>query len=127
MTRAVYLCLVWLHPPSFRRRFAEEMTWIFDEASSDIGGATFLADGFSSLLRQWARNPWVWKILAIGLGNVPLLVLGVFPAVHRPLVSRSVFSAPDFFVLAALAPLVTISISLIFAVSWFRFVQRRRS
>jgi hypothetical protein len=48
------------------------------------------------------------------------------PATHRPLSSRSVFSAPDFLMVAALAPMVAISISLIFAVTWFRFVQRRR-
>ena len=33
MTRALYRCLVWMHPPVFRREFAGEMLWIYDQAA----------------------------------------------------------------------------------------------
>ena len=51
MTRALYRWLLWLHPPAFRREFAGEMLWIFEEASAE-GVAPLFADGLLSLLRQ---------------------------------------------------------------------------
>jgi len=103
--------MVLFHPPAFRRRFADEMTLIFDEAASEMSGAAFLADGLTSLLRQWTMNPAVWRILAIGLGGLVPFFCFVF--LSRPLrVSLSlvsVFSQPDLFVVALLAPLHLIS------------------
>ena len=32
MTRVLYATLLRLHPPAFRRQFASELLWIFDEA-----------------------------------------------------------------------------------------------
>jgi Ca2+-binding EF-hand superfamily protein len=49
MTRRVYILLLRLHPRAFRRRFAEEMLEIFDQAEEKI---PLLADGFISLFRQ---------------------------------------------------------------------------
>jgi hypothetical protein len=31
LLRFLYQCLLQLHPPAFRRRFAPEMLWIYDE------------------------------------------------------------------------------------------------
>lgn len=53
MIRILYRCLLHLHPPSFRGRFAEEMTAIFDEAPS----IRFLGDALLSLIRQWLLRP----------------------------------------------------------------------
>ncbi len=61
MKRACYQCLLWLHPAGFRERFADEMLWIFDETAAEEGLRVF-ADGFLSLLRQWALNSGVWKM-----------------------------------------------------------------
>lgn len=64
MTRALYRWLLWLHPPSFRRQFAGEMLWIFDEAAAAEGPARLLLDGLGSLLRQWTIRSGAWKVLA---------------------------------------------------------------
>ena len=34
--RTLYRYLVHLHPPAFRREFAAEMIWIFDEAAESL-------------------------------------------------------------------------------------------
>ena len=126
MTRLLYQCMIWLHPPAFRRRFGDEMLWIYEEAAKEMASTVFLADGLASLGRQWAVNPAVWKVPVIALGAVsPFVCLGILPRTSA-LNKDSVLAAPDFFLVAVLAPLVTVSLGLIFAVSWFRFVQRRR-
>ena len=50
MTRALYEWLLWLHPPAFRRQFAAEMLWIFDEASESEGVVALLLDGLVSMI-----------------------------------------------------------------------------
>ncbi|SPE37958.1 hypothetical protein SBA6_80032 [Candidatus Sulfopaludibacter sp. SbA6] len=68
MTRTLYRSLLWLHPPSFRRQFAGEMLWIFDEATAAEGPARLLFDGIASLARQWMVRCGVWKVFAGMLG-----------------------------------------------------------
>jgi hypothetical protein len=60
MLRALYRGLLYLHPPAFRKRFAEEMLWIFDEAAATRGILGLFADGLVSLLRQWIVRPESW-------------------------------------------------------------------
>ena len=62
MSRSLYRWLLYLHPPAFRQRFAEEMLWIFDEAVATHGVLRLFGDGFASLLRQWAVRPESWKL-----------------------------------------------------------------
>ncbi len=62
MTRSFYRSLVWLHPPRFRERFAEEMAWIFDETPTACGRAFLFYDGLVSLARQWVVRSGVWKV-----------------------------------------------------------------
>ena len=64
MTRALYRCLLWLHPPAFQREFAGEMLWIFDQAVATHGPRPLLADAFRSLARQWLLRSGSWKIAA---------------------------------------------------------------
>jgi len=71
MTRTLYRSLLWLHPPGFRRQFAGEMLWIFDEAQSPLG---LLLDGIASLVRQWMVRCGAWKILAGMLGALVQLL-----------------------------------------------------
>jgi hypothetical protein len=127
MMRAFYRLMILLHPPAFRRRFADEMLWIFEEGTREGGAAGFFADGLASLGKQWVTNRAVWTIAAIVLGNLPFLVFAFFP--HRAPARNAVPPTlmPVFFVVAVLGLLVTISTCLIFAVTWFRFVQRRRA
>jgi hypothetical protein len=73
--RASYRCLIWLHPPAFRRQFAEEMIWIFDEAAGTCGAASLLADASVSLLRQWLLRSELWRgVAAVAGGMVSLVV-----------------------------------------------------
>jgi hypothetical protein len=75
MTRALYRWLLWLHPPAFRREFAGEMLWIFEEASAE-GVVPLFADGLVSLLRQWLLRSRPWKLAAAVIGGMVEVVAG---------------------------------------------------
>jgi hypothetical protein len=77
MTRALYTSLLRLHPPAFRRRFANEMLWIFDEARLSEGALILLFDLLISVMRQWLVRSGVWKAaLALALGALQVTVGG---------------------------------------------------
>ena len=57
--RALYIGLLRLHPPGFRQRYADEMLWIFDEASARGSAAPLFADALRSLCRQWLLRPGI--------------------------------------------------------------------
>jgi hypothetical protein len=75
MTRVLYRWLLWLHPPAFRREFAGEMLWIFEEAAPD-GVAPLFADGLLSLLRQWLLRSAPWKLAAAVIGGLVEVIAG---------------------------------------------------
>ena len=78
--RTCYRCLLWLHPPMFRRQFAGEMLWIFDQAAESQGAFPLFFDGLGSLGRQWLLRSGWWKIaLALSLALFEV-VLGGFGA-----------------------------------------------
>jgi len=60
--RCIYLSILWLHPRSFRERFAEEMLWIFDETQTGDGKIFLVGDGFKSVARQWVVRWGMWKV-----------------------------------------------------------------
>jgi hypothetical protein len=64
MLRPLYICVLRLHPHGFRRRFADEMLSIFDQAAGNAAAFTLLVDGFLSLTRQWALRPQFWHELS---------------------------------------------------------------
>ena len=73
MTRAVcvlYRGLIWLHPPSFRRQFAPEMLWIFDEAAASGAMMGMFTDGLISVARQWFLRQGTWKVAVAALGGL---------------------------------------------------------
>jgi hypothetical protein len=73
----LYRCVLGLHPPGFRRQFAEEMRWIFDEAAAAEGAASLLWDGVISLARQWVLRSGSWKFgAAVAAAIVQVIVLG---------------------------------------------------
>jgi len=74
MTRTLYRSLLRLHPAAFRREFAAEMLWIFDETSAE-GSLPLIADGFVSLLRQWVWRHGAWKLAAGALAATLQLLL----------------------------------------------------
>ena len=76
MMRSAYRALLRLHPAPFRREFAGEMLWIFDEASASEGVLTLFLDGLISLARQWVVRSGSWKIGVAILGAMLQVSLG---------------------------------------------------
>jgi hypothetical protein len=52
VVRALYSCLLGLHPEPFRVRFRDEMLQVFDSAAETYGAAWLLGDAVISLGRQ---------------------------------------------------------------------------
>lgn len=128
--RSLYRLLLWCHPPSFRRRFAGEMMWIFDETASRQGPWQLLADGLVSLLRQWfLRSGAVWKLPLAALGGLlaPLLGLGLLPIVRQASSNIRIHSLASLMILTTLCSMLIITLTLILCVSWFWFFQKRRA
>ncbi len=61
MLRSFYRCVLRLHPPGFRERFADEMLSIFDQTAERAPAFRLVVDAFQSLLRQWALRPEYWR------------------------------------------------------------------
>src|SRR5713101_7167578 len=60
MLRSLYRYVLRLHPPAFRKRFADEMLSIFDHTIGKLAGVRLLGDCLLSLARQWALRPEFW-------------------------------------------------------------------
>jgi hypothetical protein len=127
MIRALYRCVVSLHPPRFRRRFGEQMMCIFDEASSS-GAWPLFADALVSLARQWVIRSRLWMLLVAVTGALLTLGAGVAVVPHARLAATlATIPAREFVVLAASVCLAMISFTLLLCVYWFRFSRRRRA
>ena len=61
MLRSLYSYVLRLHPPAFRKRFADEMLSIFDDSIGRLSALRLLGDGLLSLARQWALRPEFWR------------------------------------------------------------------
>jgi hypothetical protein len=85
--RFLYALLISLHPSSFRKRFAQEMLLIFDEAANLWGAGSLFRDAILSLLRQRLIRSELWKWLVAGIaGVVPLIIaFGSFLPWDRPM------------------------------------------
>lgn len=57
MLRSLYRCVLFLHPPSFRKRFGNEMLSIFDQESKTSAAFGLIIEALISLLRQWILRP----------------------------------------------------------------------
>jgi hypothetical protein len=131
MTRTLYRGLVWLHPAVFRREFAGEMLWIYDETAQTGGVAALFLDGFVSLGRQWFLRSGYWKILAalacalfqLMIASAVMLRVGQFRA-------RLAYPMDGGIGLAALMRLIAfmavgLLAAVIFLVFWWRKLARR--
>jgi D-alanyl-D-alanine carboxypeptidase len=76
LSRFLYRCLVQLHPPAFRRQFAPEMLWIFDEVADREARVELFTDAFISLARQWVVRSVIQKLLVTELRLGPLPATG---------------------------------------------------
>jgi len=73
--RFFYALLIRLHPPSFRKRFADEILWIYDEAANSLGVRALILDAMVSLLRGWLIRSELWKWVVAGIvGILPLMI-----------------------------------------------------
>jgi hypothetical protein len=84
--------LLWLHPPVFRREFAGEMLWIFDQTADSQGITGLFFDGFASLTRQWLLRSGWWKLaLALAIAAVQVLFggFGLMMAGRRHIVATA--------------------------------------
>lgn len=59
MLRRLYRCAVRLHPSRFRRRFGDEMLYIFDQQKGRLAALGLMLDCVFSLLRQWTLPPHI--------------------------------------------------------------------
>jgi hypothetical protein len=136
--RACYRCLLQLHPPAFRRQFAGEMLWIFDEAAESQGACALVRDGLASLARQWLLRSGWWKTalaLLLALAQVTFALqfsrhIWVSPALDAPLAGTGELAHRQLTigVLMCLAVFVTAGlIAMVLGLTvWFRFFQARR-
>jgi len=90
--RLLYQAILLMHPPAFRRRFAAEMLWIFDEASQSSGASALLLDGFISLARQWTLRSGSWKLAVALIGAFVQVTFGglMFAILRHPHATASV-------------------------------------
>ncbi len=115
MTRLLYQWLLWLHPPRFRREFAGEMLWIFDNSVASEGSAHLLFDALVSLGRQWLLRSGCWKIAAALGGGLLQVALGglAVQTIGYPRVSLHTAATP---ITATVGDLVRITVFLLPAV-----------
>jgi hypothetical protein len=125
MRRALYRFLLFLHPASFRRRFAGEMMWVFDEAVRDRQAAGFCTDVAGSLLRQWVRQPMLWSIAGALVG--PALAMFWMSATRpRHLPARPSLVQVEDLLYLAVGSLLAISLTLTMTVALFHSLSRRK-
>ncbi|HUI56346.1 MAG TPA: hypothetical protein VLY04_15330 [Bryobacteraceae bacterium] len=115
MTRTLYRWLLWLHPPVFRRQFAGEMLWIFDEVSETEGGRLLLFDGLASLARQWLLRSGSWKVAAALILALMQVSAGglALDLIRRHSFAHIAVSTPVARMPINLATLIVIAISLV--------------
>jgi hypothetical protein len=131
MIRALYRCLLWMHPASFRREFAGEMLWIFDESAQTGVVAPLFADGFVSVARQWLLRSGCWKIFAALAGALFQVTIGgalmfrVGPYRAQPAVS--VVANQELVAIMRLAAFTAVGLlaAVILLVFWWRNLARR--
>ena len=127
MGRMLYGWLVRMHPPAFRREFADEMLCIYEEA----GSASFFGDAVVSLMRQWLLRSGGWKIAVVLVGALLQMSLGGFLWVSIGRVpGQTGWSADPHPEIAAMMQLVALTAigllaGVMFLVFWWRRLARR--
>ncbi len=141
MTRALYRCLLRLHPSAFRREFAGEMLWIFDEAVAGQGPRPLLTDAARSLARQWLLRSGFWKmaaalslaLLEVAAGGLGMLLFGrrqiahlnVTPPAGNTSLAQTPITMENLIFLAVLV-VGGLVLTMLFLVSWVDRISRRR-
>ena len=133
MFRHLYRFVLLVHPPAFRRRFAEEMLCTFEESSASEGPLTLVLDGVVSLARQWVLRSGAWKIafaivggcLEVTVGGLIWIALGhAKPSFHRP-TSTLETTATESLVRFIVSSTCAIVLLVAWAVLWMRNFSKR--
>src|ERR1035438_8275834 len=92
MIRALYAALLRMHPPAFRRQFAAEVLWIFDQSRASEGAFVLLLDLLISVARQWLVRSGLWKVmLALTGATLQVIAFGAgWMASPRHTLSRNI-------------------------------------
>ena len=121
--------LVTLHPQDFRRRFGGELLAILEEAPA---AAPLLTDLGLSLFRHWVLRRPLWRVaLILVCAALPLLFsLALAQGLPRLIPAAAdglnALSPVGFFVMVAVATLVTIAFTLILTLTWPRIRRTPR-
>jgi hypothetical protein len=131
MSRALYRVLVKLHPPAFRREFAWEMLWIFDETALSGSTRPLFGDALVSLMRQWLLRTGWWKFVLIAAGALFQMGIGgilwfSFGRVPGP-TGVPMDQHPELAAMMRLCALVAVGLlgSVLLLVFWWRGLARR--
>ena len=135
MMRGLYRCLIWIHPPVFRREFAAEMLWIYDETAETDGAVRLFLDGLVSVARQWLVRSGCWKIIAalvggllpIAFGSALMLSIGEYGGIAYSVRRLSAVENPELAALIHLVALTAMGLvaAVMFLVFWWRRLARR--
>ena len=131
MTRAIYRCLLFLHPPRFRRDFARDMLWLYDE-TAPAGVAPLFLDALASLARQWFLRTGSWKLALAILGALFQITIGgaVWFSIGRFPQHASLDAAPhpELDALMRIGALTAVALfaAVIFLTFWFRKLATAR-
>jgi non-heme chloroperoxidase len=105
MLRSIYHYLISCHPASFRRRFGDEMSSIFDYVVGRRARIALIADASISLLRQWTVREQFRegkREVAVGCDRVPAPVfesLNSFRPQMRNLIQGAILTAFSVWIL----------------------------
>ena len=106
----MYRWLLRLHPAGFRRQFADERLWIFDESSGVAGAAPLLADAAASLARQWLLRSGSWKVALALAGALFQVTIGGLGQLLFGSLMRSRQTSPAAMFPAELSQLVVMAV-----------------
>lgn len=129
MMRGLYRLVLWLHPPSFRRRYADEMLWIYDSSAAEGETALLLQDAGVSLFRQWVLRSKLWIIVA-ALAGAYGTILSASAFMHftfRRMVLIQGRVPQELFVVGTAVALMLVAFSVIVAVLPLVRPRRRRA
>jgi hypothetical protein len=129
VTRALYRTILWLHPPAFRKQYAGEMLWIYDQFALEGSTSTLMSDAVVSLLRQWLVRSRLWMVSAALAGAMLTILSGnaLLHFIFSRIRMREAASPQELFLFTVALSLLTVAFTLIAAVLPVLRARRRRA
>lgn len=130
MIRPLYRVILWMHPPAFRRRFAEQMLSIFDEETIESSSFYLVLDGLRSLVLQWLWRTDTWKVFIAICGACFQVLWFVYPRKgHQSWIEdqHTVTPYTQELIFVTLTVVGSLFLATLLLVLWMVSFQRRRS